>query len=173
MIATERRISRSSGARVAAATWVLAVLAALIGILPMVPLGLFVHPAVLVPAVVLSGGVLAGIAASWAANGLSTDGSRSRLVLVVAVAVVSGLVVVALEVLITLLLGSFVPMITYVLAGAMGIGAGATWAAPRWRAPGRRDGRDLLLSLVLVLAGGIVIAIGIPALCTTVVTCQA
>ncbi len=173
MIATERRSLRSSRPAVAAATWVFAVVGALIGIMPLVPLGLAVHPLVLLPALVLSGGVLAGIAAGWARNGLLSDGSRSRLVLVVAAAAGSGLIVAALEVLITLILGSSVSTMVYVLVGAMGIGVGATWAAERWRRPVRRDTRDLVLSLGLVLGAAVVIALGIPALCTFAVVCRA
>lgn len=137
MAAMKRASSRTPGVLRTLATWLIAALAALFGMLPMVVLGLVVPMVVLAPATVVAGGVLAGLVAGWVTNGFSADGSHSRLAPVVAVAVAAGLIMVGLATLVTLIVGSSVPMIAYVLVVGTGIGAGAAWAAQRLRAPAR------------------------------------
>lgn len=141
MAAMERASSRTPGVLRALATWLIAFLAALFGMLPMVVLGLVVPMVVLAPATVLVGGLLAGRVAGWVGDGFTADGTRSRLGPVVAVAVAAGLIVVGLATLVTLIVGSAVPMIAYVLAVGAGIGAGAAWAAQRLRGPARDRGQ--------------------------------
>jgi hypothetical protein len=139
----------------------------------MLAMGLVVPIVVVAPAAAISGGLLAGIVAGWIRNGSADDGARSRLVAVSGVAVAVGLVIAALEWLIVILVGSFLPMFGYAVVGAGVIGVGATWAAYRLRGLVGRTSRDVVQSLALLAGGAVVIIIAMSALCATVLVCRA
>jgi hypothetical protein len=65
--------------------FVAALAGAVIGIFVVLPFGLVVHELVIVPLALLVGGLLAGIAASWAGARLGSGPTRPRLLAVVAV----------------------------------------------------------------------------------------
>jgi hypothetical protein len=65
--------------------FVAALAGAIIGVFVVLPFGLVVHDLVILPLALLVGGLLAGIAASWAGARLGSGPTRPRLLAVVAV----------------------------------------------------------------------------------------
>lgn len=150
-------------------SWVLASLVAFIGILPLLPLGLVVPPQLNVPVAVLAGALLAALAASWVRNVFS-PGTSSRVLVVVGTTAALSLVVAAGLFLATMVIP--VPIIVHVPIVALILGGIATWAAWRFRSPGRRLARDVLFSLALLVAGALVIMLALYGGCR-IVTCSA
>lgn len=153
-------------------TWILASLAALLGLAPVLAYGgLVVHPYLIVPVSALSGGVLAGLAASWLRTA-SASWSSSRLLPVVGTTVAVALVVVPPLMIIGLMVMP-VPVVLHVIPAVLILGGVAGWAAWRFRRPERRLVRDGLVSLGLLAAGVIVGGGALVGFCSTLLTCSA
>lgn len=150
-------------------SWVLASLLAFSAILPLMTLALAVPPQLIVPVAVLAGALPAGLAASWVRNVLGA-GVRSRVLAVVATTAALSLVV-ALGLFLAIMLVP-VPILVHLPVAALILGGIATWAAWRFRRPGRQVVRDVLLSLALLLAGALVIMLVLRGGCM-IVTCSA
>lgn len=154
-------------------TWILASLAALTGLLPVLAYGgLVVHPYLIVPVSSLSGGVLAGLAAAWLRTA-TTSWSSSRLLPVVGTTVAVALVVVAPLMIIAITVGPPMPLLLQVIPAVLILGAVAGWAAWRFRRPERRLARDALGSLGLLAAGLVLGAGALVGFCSTLLTCSA
>lgn len=153
-------------------SWVLATLAAFLGIVPVFIGGvLVVPPYLIVPAAVLSGGILAGLVAGWVRTAVASD-SSSRLLAVVGTTAAAALVLVAPVMALGIMFGPPVPIIVYPPAAALVLGGVATWAAGRFRNPDRHLARDAVISLGLAAAGAAVVAVALFGFCATLVTCM-
>ncbi|WP_152365635.1 hypothetical protein [Microlunatus speluncae] len=151
-------------------SWVLASIAAIVGIAPLLALGLVIPPQLIVPVAALAGGLLAGLVSSWIRNAFTSD-SSSRLLTVVGVTAAAALVVAVGMFLCLMFLP--VPIIVYLLIAALILGGVAAWAAWRFRSPNRNLGRDALVSLGLLVAGALVIMAVLFGFCGTLLTCSA
>lgn len=150
-------------------SWVLASIAAFVGIAPLLALGLAVPPQLIVPVAALAGGLLAGLVTSWIRNAFTSD-SSSRLLAVTGATAAAALVV---AVGMFLLMFLPVPIILYLPIAALILGGVAAWAAWRFRSPDRNLGRDALISIGLLVAGAVVIIAALYGFCATLLTCSA
>ena len=161
-----------SGA-VGPSTWLLASLAALIGLLPVLGIGGLVVPGYLVvPVSALSGGLLAGLTAAWLRTA-SASWSSSRMLSVVGTTVAAALFLVAPLMLLTMMVAPPIPILLHAVAAVLIIGGVAGWAAWRFRRPDRRLARDALASFGLVAAGVAAGAGALVGFCSTLLTCSA
>jgi hypothetical protein len=151
-------------------SWLLASIAAIVGIAPLLVLGLAVPPQLIVPVAVLAGGLLAGLVTSWIRNAF-TPYSSSRLLAVTGATAAAALVVAVGMFLCLMFLP--VPIIIYLPIAALILGGVAAWAASRFRSPNRNLGRDALISLGLLVAGAVVIIAALYGFCATLLTCRA
>lgn len=138
-------------------TWLVALLACLVTVVPTASLGLAVPLEIIIPLAMMFGALSSAIAASWAANFRVEDESRSRLLAVVGwtevVAALLAGVFVSL-----ILLGVFDFGLIYVLVAFTGIAACcATVASLRLRTTSGTVRRDATVSLGLVVVGTLVL----------------
>ncbi len=152
-------------------SWVLSSLAAFAMILPLMAWGgLVVPPQLIAPVASLTGGLLAGLVTSWVRNAFMSDAS-SRILVVVGTTAAAALVVAVIMFLASMFLP--MPIIFHLPIAAMILGAFASWAAWRFRSPGRRLARDALISLVLLVGGAALIMLTLFGFCATLLTCSA
>lgn len=151
--------------------WVAALVACLCGLLAVTVMGLSIPGSVIVPLAMGSGALLAALTATWVGSFLlAEDGTRSRLLPVVGVTEVAAVALAGI-VMALALLEIPVSLITFLLASAVLLAGAATAAAQRLRTPHVNVQRDLGVSLVLVAVAVLVVVGGIPALCSTALTC--
>ena len=144
--------------------WILASSACLVGVLPTAVLGLSMPGEVVLPMSFALGALFAAVTASWAGNVLFAGGhrhrSRSRLLPVVGVTVVSAVVAVGLLLSLFVFAGPLLALLgalagltlmSLLLASAGLIALGATVAAKRFRTQESHLLRDAAASLVLVV----------------------
>jgi hypothetical protein len=144
---------------------VAALLGGTIGGMLVLPLGLIVYEFILWPLTLGFGALLAAICASWVGTFLAPDATRSRLLPVVAVSEVTAAVVALCLVAVGVLVRPRFPAVGAMLgppAFLLGlcmvvIALSASWAAWRFRGPGRRSGRDALITLVLLGSGVLIL----------------
>lgn len=154
-------------------TWILASLAALLGLAPVLLFGgLVVPPNLIVPVSALSGAVLAGLTAAWLRTA-AASWSSSHLPAVVGTTVAVALVMVAPLMIISITVGPPVPILLQIIPAVLILGAVAGWAAWRFRRPDRRLARDTLASLGLLAAGVVVGAGALVGFCSALLTCSA
>jgi hypothetical protein len=130
---------------------------AVIGVFLVLPFGLVVHELVILPLALLSGGLLAGIGASWAGTWLGSEPTRPRLLMVVAVAEgVAALLALGLAALAIADAGQ--PAQLMPPPGVVGIAAGllpalgASLAASRFCEARGAGGQARLIAVLLALA---------------------
>ena len=123
------------------------------------PFGLVVVAYVMLPLMFGIAALFAALGASWAGILISPEGTGSRILPVVGVSeATAGVVVVPFSIpavgeSMSRYLGS--PALA-LGAGMVLIGLGASWAAWRFRRPGRRIGKDALMTLGLVGVAGLI-----------------
>ena len=125
------------------------------------PFGLVVVAYVMLPLMFGIAALFAALGASWVGILVSPDGSSSRILPVVCVSeVTAGVMVIlflipAVEESMFRYLGS--PAMVLVAITVL-MGLGASWAAWRFRSPGRRIRKDALMTLGLMGLAGLVLA---------------
>jgi len=142
------------------ATFLAGLLGGALGLLLVLPLGLVVIEWVVFPLALAVGALLAGLAAGWVGTWLAGDGTRTRLVVVVAASEVAGLalalVVLGVPAFRQVILG---PVIGIAIVSALVLAIVASTATMVLRRPRAESGRDLAVTLALLALA----LVGVPA----------
>ena len=135
-------------------------------------LGLFVPAPVIRPLAYLTTAVFTSLGAAWAANALSPDGTRTRLLAVLGRCVVVGALAAVVD--LALLFGSGDEGAAAALVIFAWLGLGLIAAATAWalRVPERPLRRDALVTLAIA-SGALLFVVGAVAVTCTITPCIA
>lgn len=148
-------------------TWLVALLACFLVLVPVASLGLAVPEEIIIPLSMMLGALSAAVAASWAANLWVGDESRSRILAVVGWTEVAAALLTAIFMPLVLFAMLDFGLIVILRAFAVIVAGCATVAALRLRAAGGGIRRDAAISLIVVALGVAVLLVSLLVTCAT------